>query len=60
MIITKAMQMSGSPDTSSKAEPSICIVGAGSMGIVTGYHLGLGGAAVSFLALRALVVRLPN
>ncbi|MFJ9714379.1 2-dehydropantoate 2-reductase N-terminal domain-containing protein [Streptomyces sp. NPDC101213] len=29
--------------------PSVCIVGAGSMGVVTGYHLGLAGASVTFL-----------
>lgn len=29
--------------------PSVCIVGAGSMGIVTGYHLALAGAEVTFL-----------
>ncbi|AFH62772.1 2-dehydropantoate 2-reductase N-terminal domain-containing protein [Paenibacillus caseinilyticus] len=28
---------------------SVCIVGAGSMGVLTGYHLGLAGAAVTFL-----------
>jgi ketopantoate reductase len=29
--------------------PSVCIVGAGSMGVSTGYHLSLAGAAVTFL-----------
>jgi len=29
--------------------PSVCVVGAGSMGIITGYHLSLAGAAVTFL-----------
>ena len=29
--------------------PSVCVVGAGSMGIITAYHLSLAGAAVSFL-----------
>lgn len=28
---------------------SVCVVGAGSMGVVTGYHLDLAGAAVTFL-----------
>lgn len=28
---------------------SVCIVGAGSMGVITGYHLQLAGAAVTFL-----------
>jgi hypothetical protein len=30
--------------------PSVCVVGAGSMGVITAYHLGLAGAAVTFLA----------
>lgn len=29
--------------------PSVLIVGAGALGVVTGYHLGLSGAAVTFL-----------
>jgi hypothetical protein len=29
--------------------PSVCIVGAGAMGIITAYHLNLAGAAVTFL-----------
>lgn len=30
--------------------PSVCVVGAGAMGVITAYHLSLAGAAVTFLA----------
>src|SRR4028118_1565074 len=38
---------------------SVCIVGAGSMGVITGYHLQLAGATVTLLARPHRQARLP-
>ena len=44
----------------SKTTPTIVIVGAGAMGILSGYHLALGGAAITYLVRPSRIAELQS